>query len=457
MIRNGHLVAVCICCVVVILTGYTVNTARSRNSTSAVVHSQWSYQASIYEVNIRQYTQEGTFKAFEQYLPEIKAMGIDIIWLMPIHPIGQVNRKGGLGSYYSVADYLAVNPEFGTQEDFRDLVKKIHQLGMYVIIDWVANHTAWDHVWIKSHPDYFSRDSKGNLYPPFKDWSDVVDLNYENRELWKSMTDALVYWVKEFDIDGYRCDVAAMVPTSFWDQAREQLDKIKPVFMLAEAYEPELHLRAFDMTYNWQFKDLMIKIAAGKKKASDFWSLYTKQKSIYPDNSFQMNFITNHDENTWNGTVSERLGNGAEAFNVLITLVEGMPLIYSGQEAGLNKRLQFFDRDPIEWKDHKLRDLLTRLLHLKKENNALWNGSKGSPLIRVSNQRDILAFVRCNDTNKIFAIFNLSDHPQTVELKHPQIQGEYCDLFSQKKCKIESSETLELSAWQYQVYYTPCR
>jgi glycosidase len=211
---------------------------------------EWSYNSTIYEANIRQFTPEGTFAAFEEHLPKLKQMGIEIIWLMPIHPIGEKNRKGTLGSYYSVKDYKGINPKFGTEEDFKSLVNAIHDQDMYIIIDWVANHTAWDHPWTKTNKDFYTLDSEGNFVPPVPDWSDVIDLNFENKELWLQMIDAQKYWIEEFDIDGYRCDVAAMVPNEFWGKARLELDQIKPVFMLAEAHEPELHENGFDMTYS---------------------------------------------------------------------------------------------------------------------------------------------------------------------------------------------------------------
>ncbi|MCK4715451.1 MAG: alpha-amylase, partial [Candidatus Marinimicrobia bacterium] len=239
-----------------LILGLTLMTTLNA-SERTIKHPDWSRNASIYEVNIRQFSLEGTFAEFEKYLPELQKMGVKIIWLMPIHPIGELNRKGTLGSYYSVKDYKEVNPEFGTKEDFRRLVKRTHELGMYIIIDWVANHSAWDNVWTSTNPDFYSTDSDGNYIIPVADWTDVIDLNYDNPELRKAMIDALVYWIKAFDIDGYRCDVAALVPTDFWETVRDTLDKIKPVFMLAEAHEPELQVKAFDMTYAWQYKYIM--------------------------------------------------------------------------------------------------------------------------------------------------------------------------------------------------------
>lgn len=422
---------------------------------SEVVHPQWSKNATIYEVNLRQYTKEGTLKAFGKYLPELKEMGVDIIWFMPIHPIGEVNRKGPLGSYYSVKDYKDVNPEFGNIEDFKETVKKIHDLGMYVIIDWVANHTSWDNVWVKTNPEFFSKDSLGKFYAPVPDWHDVIDLNYDNKELWSAMTDALKFWVKECDIDGYRCDVAAMVPTEFWNQARVELDKIKPVFMLAEAHEAYLHEKAFDMTYNWQLKDVMNEIGKGEKNVESLDARLKKEKEEYPADAYRMNFTTNHDENSWNGTVFERLGEGAEAFMVLFSTIEGMPLIYSGQEAGLNKRLNFFEKDTIEWKEHKFKDIIKKLFELKKTNKALWNGTSGGELVRLKSNDDknIFTFIREKEESKIFAVFNLSDQKITVDIGSSLIMGKFRDLFNDSDKEINSFYKAEMEPWTYKVFY----
>ncbi|MGE5456996.1 MAG: alpha-amylase family glycosyl hydrolase, partial [Methanococcaceae archaeon] len=290
---------------------------------SEVTHPAWSRNLTMYEVNLRQYTKGGTFREFEARLPELKKMGVGVLWFMPINPIGEKNRKGSLGSYYSVKDYMKVNPDYGTLEDFKSLVKKIHQSGMYVIIDWVANHTSWDNVLTVSHPEYFSKDSAGNFMPPVADWTDVIKLNYENKDLWKYMTGALTYWITETGIDGYRCDVASMVPTAFWNEARAELNKSKKVLMLAEAETPELHEKAFDMTYSWNLYHLMNDIAGAKKSAADLDAYFKKDREEYPKDSYRLTFTTNHDENSWNGTEFERLGNGVKAFEVLSFTAEG--------------------------------------------------------------------------------------------------------------------------------------
>ncbi|MEW6195396.1 MAG: alpha-amylase family glycosyl hydrolase [Bacteroidota bacterium] len=429
-----------------------VDTSNSENTIKSVAHTEWSRNATIYEVNVRQFTQEGTFNAFADHLPELKAMGIDILWFMPIHPIGVKNRKGTLGSYYSVKDYKAVNPEFGSLDDFKNVVNKAHQLGMYVIIDWVANHTSWDNVWTQTHTEFYNKDNNGNFISPF-DWTDVIDLNYENKELWNFMTDALKYWVQECNIDGYRCDVAAMVPLEFWKFAKPQLDAIKPVFMLAEAHEPELH-EVFDMTYNWQLKDLFVGIAESKKNGDDLHKYFLDEKITYPADSYRMVFTTNHDENSWNGTDAERFGAFAEAFAVITGLVRGMPLVYSGMEGGLDKRLLFFEKDPIVWKESKYRNLYTKLFSLKHENKALWNGIAGAEMVKVNaNDPFIFSFTREKDGNKIFALFNLSRHQKNISLDDQNIAGTFTNLFSGETVSLSSKQNFNLEPYGYLVYY----
>ncbi len=437
-----------------------ISCSSTQNKTTGLSHPEWSYNKVIYEVNLRQYTNEGTFKAFEEHLPRLKEMGVGILWFMPIHPIGEKNRKGTLGSYYSVKDYKAINTEFGTEEDFKALVKKIHGMGMYVIIDWVANHTAWDNIWVNKQPEYYTKDSLGNFVPPIADWADVIDLNYDNKNLWFAMIDALKYWVEEFDIDGYRCDVAAMVPLDFWFEAKKELDKIKPVFMLAEAWEPELH-QYFDMTYSWDTHHLMSQIAKGKKNVNDLVARLEKENKIYSEPAFRMQFTSNHDENTWNGTVYEKFGDGAEAFAALTFLIPGMPLIYSGQEAGLDKRLSFFEKDTIVWKEDKFRDLYTTLCKLKENNKALWNGEKGGKLnyknppeiigdLAIVPPQNILAFEREGEKDKIFAIFNLSDRAEKVPVSWYKIDKDYKNIFNDE---IVETKEFHLQPWDYKIFY----
>jgi len=420
----------------------------------SVSHPEWTRNKMIYEVNIRQYTPEGTFKSFEKHIPRLKEMGVDILWLMPINPIGEKNRKGTLGSYYAVKDYLDVNPEFGTREDFRNLVDAVHNSGMYIIIDWVANHTSWDNNLTKTNPEFFMKDSLGNFTPPVADWSDVIDLNYDNKDLWKYMTDALIYWVKDFNIDGYRCDVAGMVPTEFWNQARPQLDKIKPVFMLAEWETPELHAGSFDMTYGWDLYHLFNDIAKKEKDAADVRVYTEEDKKEYPADAYRMLFITNHDENSWNGTEFERLGDGVEAFAALTYTLPGMPLIYTGQEIGLSKRLSFFEKDPIDWKESKYQQFYTKLNELKHNNKALLNGEQGGDLVYVSiqNNKEVLSFTREKDNDKILVIANLSDRAVAADLKGANLSGDYKNYFTGDKKNFSSSEIIKLGPWEYLLF-----
>ncbi len=427
--------------------------AASDTMVSQISHPEWSYNASIYEVNLRQYTPEGTFNDFSEHLPRLKKMGVKILWFMPIHPIGEKNRKGTLGSYYAVKDYLAVNKEFGTLEDFKKLVKKIHEMGMYVLIDWVANHTAWDNPLTVKHPEWYTKDEAGNFVPPVADWHDVIDLNYDNPDLREYMIDALKFWVEETNIDGYRCDVAGMVPIDFWNRAREELDKIKPVFMLAEWESPEMHENAFHMTYSWSFYHLLNAIARGDTMVTAIDSLWQKERATYPRDAFRMRFTSNHDENSWNGTVFERLGDGVEAFAVLATTVKGLPLIYSGQEAGLNERLAFFEKDTIQWKVHKLTDVYTTLLHLKKSNRALHNGNRGGVMQRIHTSEDeaIYAFIRESGSAKVVVILNLTDTRQEFVLEGETFAGEYTDVFRKTSQTLSTEQELTLRAWDYLV------
>ncbi len=421
---------------------------------TTVVHPDWSKNASIYEVNIRQYTPEGTFKAFQKHVPDIKRMGIEIIWIMPINSIGEKNRKGTLGSYYSVKNYKTINSEFGSLNDFKNLVNEIHRQGMHVILDWVANHTSWDNVLTKTNPDFYKRDSLGNFVPPVADWTDVIALNYNNPNLWLYMENTMEYWVKECNIDGFRCDVASMVPVPFWNFVRKELEKIKPVFMLAEAENPDLQKHAFDMTYAWEFHNIIKEIYKGKKNVKDLDKYYNKEKDNYNPAAYRMVFTTNHDENSWNGTVFQRFGDAVKTFSVLCGVIKGMPLVYSGQEAAMDKPLRFFDKDTIRWQKSSLRKLYTDLINLKIKNKALWNGLDGGEMERVKTNNDdyIFSFVRQKDNNKVFVVFNLSPAKQNVVINNIKITGNYKDFFNNENLSLKSNYSTELKPWGYKVY-----
>lgn len=418
-----------------------------------VTHLDWSKNAVIYEANIRQYSPGGTFGEFEQQLPRLKKMGVDILWLMPIFPIGEKNRKGGQGSYYSVMDYTAVNPEHGTMEDFKNLVKKIHEQKMHVILDWVANHSAWDNKWATEHPDFYTKDSLGNFVPPVPDWADVIDFNYDNKEMRKQMIEAMKFWIKVVDVDGFRCDVAEMVPTDFWNEARAELDKIKPVFMLAEAEKPELHTYAFDMTYGWEQHFIMNEIYAGKKSLANMDSCFDKHNANFPPDAFRMYFTSNHDENSWKGSEYERMGDAVKAFAILSFTVNGMPLIYTGQEAALDRKLKFFDKDTIDWKDYPMENFYSTLCSLKKNNKALQHGTDGGKTIKLktSNDKAIYAFEREKEGNEVVVILNLSKEKQRFSLVENPFSGTYNDVFANKKFNIIKNQNLELKPWDYLV------
>ena len=419
-----------------------------------VIHPEWVKNATIYEVNVRQYTHEGTFKAFESHLARLKELGVDIIWFMPIHPIGEVNRKGSLGSYYSVKDYLAINPEFGTIDDFKSVVAKAHGLGMKVIIDWVANHTSHDAVIMKEHPDWYIRDSKGKVVSPF-DWTDVAKLDYSKKEVRVYVIDAMKFWVKDAGIDGFRCDVAAEIVTDFWNEARQELDKVKPVFMLAEADKPELQQYAFDADYDWEFHHIMNQIAQGKESSLDIEKYLLKNIATYPKNTIKLNFITNHDENSWNGTEFERMGSAVKTFAALSFVMPGMPLIYSGQEVGLNKRLKFFDKEEINWNDSLgLTPFYKKLTQLKRSNTVLAAGEKEADIFRIksSNDSSIFAFTRKDDTEKLFAIFNLSAKAQKISFVGDEYIDSYNDFMTGDANVFTKGDEITLKPWEFHIY-----
>jgi alpha-amylase len=415
----------------------------------------WAMNANIYEVNVRQYTPEGTFQAFEEHLPRLKEMGVDILWFMPIYPISEVKRKGSLGSYYAIADYSAVNPEFGTLEEFKSLVQKIHDMGMYVILDWVPNHTGWDHAWITEHPDWYMQQSDTIRHPYDEsgnatDWFDVADLDYSNEAMRAAMINEMKFWLQEADVDGYRCDVAGFVPVDFWAEARKALDEVKPVFMLAEwEGEPEHFNVCFNANYGWSFHHLLNQLAKGEKNANDVMEHLASLDIKFPEHYFQMHFTSNHDENSWNGTASERMGAAEDALTVLAFTVPGIPLIYSGQEAGETKRLAFFDKDEIDWSNLEKSTFYRKLLEVKKKNRALWNGPFGGKMKRVNSGEGILAFERQKDGDAVLVMINLTDESQKTSIKthYHHIK----DIFTGNEYDIHDDEEFELGPYRFMI------
>ena len=415
--------------------------------TAEVTPPEWSVNATIYEVNIRQFSPEGTFEAFTEDIPRLKEMGVEILWLMPIHPIGEENRKGTLGSYYSVKDYTEVNPNFGTKEDLQNLVDRAHEHDMKVIIDWVANHTAWDAVWTETNPEFYETDEDGNFYPPVEDWEDVIQLDVENRDMWEAMIQAMEYWVRDHDIDGFRADVAYMVPTEFWIKARHRLDEIKPVFMLAEAEDPELH-RAFDMSYAWNYASTIRDIGAGNAGLDALDEVLSENFSSFDKSDYRMFFTTNHDENSWTGSDPEMYGDNFENFAVLSATVWGMPLVYNGQESGLDKQLEFFEKDEIEWNNYEYEEFYTTLLHLNRDNKALFNGETGGDYLKVTTDSDesIFAYKRITEDDEVFVILNFSDTEQNFVFDSGD-QGEWTNVFTDTEITIPSDFVIDANSY----------
>jgi 1,4-alpha-glucan branching enzyme len=417
-----------------------------------IKHPEWSKNATIYEVNTRQFSNEGTFKAVEEQLPRLKDLGVDIIWLMPIHPIGVIKRKGTLGSEYSVKDYRAVNPEFGTLGDLRSLVKKIHSMGMHVILDWVANHSSWDNALAKEHPDWYTKTPDGEFQPtPWYDWDDVIDFDYNIPAMRRYMTEAMKYWVKEADIDGFRCDVAGFIPVDFWENLREELDAIKPVFMLAEWESRDLYKRSFDMTYSWSLWDKLKDATVNKKGIGGLVEYLAHDVNTVPPDAYRMTFTENHDKNSWEGNQYSNFGEGLEACMVFCTAVRGMPLIYNGQEAGLDHSLKFFDKDTITWKPHPFAILYKKLFTLKHNNQALWNGSWGGDMVRIYNDQpgSVISFAREKNRNRVISIFNFSERAVSVKLRAKYYAGDYTDYFTGKSLALNENNTLQLAPWGY--------
>ncbi len=398
---------------------------------------------SIYEVNIRQYTPEGTFTAFRKHLPRLKDMGIDILWFMPIHPIGEMNRKGNLGSYYSVKDYFGVNPEFGTIDDFIELVEEIHTLDMYVILDWVANHTAWDNVIAEENPSWFTKDNQGNFQPPIgTDWHDVIDLDYQNVDLRQYMTNAMEYWVRDIDIDGFRCDVAGMVPLSFWEESIPRLRKLKPLLFLAEADDPNLLKNAFDIDYNWGLYHLLKDIASDDKDISEIQKYFKHPTKLYPEYSHRMNFLDNHDENSWGRIMEKHFGQKIYPLMTMIYTIPGIPMIYSGQETKLGKKLKFFEKDSIPWLNFPNHEFYKSLNILRKNESVFWNYNSSMNFLDTL-PPGLVGYKRSHNDEVCYVILNLTDKKIFINLSRT-ING---ILF---KDKISDSEIL--APYGYIVY-----
>ena len=419
-------------------------------------HPCYSYDATIYELNTRQLTEEGTFKAAEAVLPALKEIGVDIIWITPIQKIGTLERKGTLGSYYAITDYYQFNPEFGTRADFEHFLAEAHKLGLKVILDWVANHTAPDSEWTKNEGWHY-RDSLGNLMVQY-DWTDISKLNYDNQDMRAAMKKAMHWWMDTIGIDGFRCDVAGEVPTDFWNDAMAEIRAKHPnMFTLAEDEDKaqELTESAFDMYYGWTLHHLMNGVAQGKNTVEDLWGYFAKVDTTLRKEAIRMNFTSNHDENSWSGTEFERMGDASSLFAAFTYVVPGMPMIYTGQPSGNHHRLQFFEKDLIDRVENAPQhDMYKKLNALRAENFALWSNEIGAPMVRIAADNDkVFACVRhaeCpkGSENTVIAVMNMSGEEQVVNLNIDQYAGEYNCLCG-KTMTIEAAQSFTLKPWQH--------
>ncbi|PYP81625.1 MAG: alpha-amylase [Gemmatimonadetes bacterium] len=425
-----------------------------------LTHAAWSRRAVIYEVNVRQYTPEGTLRAIEPHLARLKSLGVDVIWLMPVQPIGRKNRKGVMGSYYSISDYTAINPELGTMADFDSLVAAAHREGLKVLLDWVPNHTAFDHPWITQHRDWYvtradgtvinARDNEGHD----TDWTDVAELNYGNPALRQAMIDAMRWWLEHGHVDGFRCDVAGGVPLDFWMQARAELRKVRPdLFMLAEAEDPRLHA-AFDMTYGWELHHLLNDVARGKRSAPALDAYFARQDSVFGRDAYRLYFTSNHDENSWNGSEFERMGANAQPAFVLAATVRGsMPLLYTGQEVSLRKRLRFFEKDTVDWHGPSLAPFYHALFDLKHRHQALANGAEGGDQTTVHTAAGdrVYVFARARGSDVVVVALNFGDAPVSAAYRDLRAPGAFTDWFSRAPVALPAAGTIDIPAHGYRV------
>ncbi|MBO7264951.1 MAG: alpha amylase C-terminal domain-containing protein [Alistipes sp.] len=419
---------------------------------------EWSYSAVLYELNVRQFTPEGTFAAARGRLPFLRSVGIDAIWLMPIYPIGVEGRKGSLGSYYSIRDYKGINEEFGTAADLRDFISAAHSLGMRVLLDWVANHTARDARWLDEKPyDWYEREADGTAKVPW-DWTDTAKLNYANHDVWLGEIDAMRYWVEEFGVDGFRCDMAMLVPIEFWQEASEALHRIKSdIFMLAEAEEDNLFDRAFNMSYQWNIHHIMCDIAKGARRVWDMRNAIHSERAKYPREAMRMSFTSNHDENSWSGSEQSRFGAALDVMSVMTFLMPStMPLIYTGQEVGYNHSFEFFERDAIPteaYVENRTTELYRRLTSLKHKERALDAGERGGEMIEIENNAKdcMMTFVREVDGSRVVAIVNLSPYTIHADFRTGIYAGKYYDAITGERVVLGDHVERDIAPWQYQI------
>lgn len=419
--------------------------------------ADWIFNTDVYEVNLRQYSQEGSFKAFQKELPRLKDMGVSTLWFMPITPISQKHKKGSMGSQYACSDYTSINPEFGSQEDFISLVTLAHEMDFKVIIDWVANHTGWDHVWTLTHPEYFKKDMATGDFKIASGMDDIIELDYDNPAMRKAMINAMNYWITTADIDGFRCDLASWVRLDFWMEARTELEKVKTLFWLAETdpLENPDYYNAFDACYTWTWMHKTEEFYKNQQDKSILDALLLQYYNAGTKSDMKLWFTSNHDENSWNGTEYEKYGDAAKAFAVHSFTWEGIPLIYGGQELPNRKRLQFFEKDVIEWGDqYELHDFYKTLLNLRKTNPALRTGDETAVtlVLQTNAPGNVLAFLRKNDNQEVLVLLNFSNQQLNCFVADEFLNGPFQDVFAKSKHDFSSDKSIVLTSWGYLVF-----
>jgi len=410
----------------------------------------WLYNANIYEVNVRQYTEEGTFNAFTNHLPRLKDMGVQTLWFMPVTPISQKEKKGTLGSYYACSDYTSINPEFGTLNDFKKMVDYAHKLGMKVIIDWVANHTGWDHVWTKQHPEWYKRQGNGD-FKRASGMDDIIELDYSNKEMRAAMVDAMKFWVRKCGIDGFRCDLAFWVQLDFWMEAICEVNQLKPLFWLAEADPLEYpeYMQVFDAAYAWTW---MHKTEEWYKKDLPLKELTNVLDRYEIAPGIKAWFTSNHDENSWNGSEYEKYGDAAKALAVHSCTWPGIPLVYSGQELPNKKRLKFFDKDVIEWKKHlELHEFYQTLLNLHCTNAAL-NANSDLFELHTSSTTNVLAYLRKKENSEVIVLLNLCENLVRFNLLETWLKGNFKEVFTHAENDFGIKRSFEMKGWDWMVW-----
>ena len=447
-------------------------TTRDLSKESARPTRDWVRDGVIYQIYPRAFSPQGDFNGVTARLDDLKTLGVTILWLMPIHPIGQEKKKGSVGSPYAVRDYYAVNPDYGTREDLKRLITEAHRRGMKVIIDIVANHTSWDSVLMK-HPDFYKHDATGRITYPY-DWTDVAALNYHNRQLRGYMTEMLKYWIREFDLDGFRCDVAGEVPTDFWEHARAELEQIKPdIFMLAEAHKAELQVKAFDLDYSWPLHSALNSVLQGRARASDLRAAWEEEVKAWPRGALHMRFSDNHDERRAIARFGEP---GTLAASAFIFTLDGLPLIYNGMEVGDTTESgapALFEKLPIFWPISERRPEFPRfyqqMITLRRSSSALRRGSL--VWLRNSDEFQVLTFLRRSPEEEILIAIYLSTRPffGTVELANGNAFQEVTpDVgpplppdapVTERAARKQSAglPALSLDAWGYRLFRRPLR